>query len=461
MLLVIDKKIYQEGGKDIFTFVTEHLKKQDWEIVPVSSFKDAAAERLIQQADALIIRTTLNANEKSLAQAEHLSFIGTATAGTDHLDIKYLKKRDIHWANAPGCNADAVADYVFSCLAITDYLLDIGTGNKSLGLIGHGQVGNRITGRLEKLAKASGGKAKIMIHDPFINEGSNIVNNGIFFAFIGGVAGLIVDGVRGGIIGAITSGIAGAVMGAWGNENSPVPYRTLKKVMQADCIVIACSLTKRPRDKASRWMLDESVLSKLSPHQLMINCARGEVLRENDLLKIAKQQETTNMPVMIMDVWDHEPNINPAVMELCAFATPHIAGYSQLGKQNALKEVAKEFYRHYSKRKIDNLEELREHAETTKGVSADAPVHAPAPVYAPSPKKNELPYDYLKRALLLNYNIAAESKVTKKVMLPNGKGASFTNMRNKYALRRQGNQWNCDKLPDPYQQMLKAVVGID
>ena len=413
MLLVIDNKIYQEGGKDVFTFITEHLKKQDWEIVPVSSFKDAAAERLIQQADALIIRTTLNANEESLAQAEHLSFIGTATAGTDHLDIKYLKKRGIRWANAPGCNADAVADYVFSCLAITDYLLDLSTGDKSLGLIGHGQVGSRITGRLEKLAEASGGKAKIMIHDPFINEGSNIANNGTFF------------------------------------------FRTLKKVMQADCIVIACSLTKRPREKASRWMLGESLLSKLSPRQLMINCARGEVLRENDLLKIVQQRGSANMPVMIMDVWDNEPNINPAVMELCTFATPHIAGYSQLGKQNALEEVAVAFYRYYGNRKIDNLEELREHAETTEGVKVDAPV------YAPAPKKNELPYDYLKRALLLNYDVAAESKVTKKVMLPNGKGTSFANLRNKYVLRRQGNQWNCDKLPAPYQQMLKAVFGID
>ena len=446
MLLVIDNKIYQEGGKDVFTFVTKHLKKQDWDIVPVSSFKDAAAERLIQQADALIIRTTLNANEESLAQAEHLSFIGTATAGTDHLDIKYLKKRGISWANAPGCNADAVADYVYSCLAITDYLPDLSTGDKSLGLVGYGQVGKRIAGRLNKLAQASDGEAKVIAYDPFINNRSSTA--------IGVIMNIITGGASS-FISTITSSVVTDIIVTLTTENTPPRFCSLKKVMQADCIVIACSLTKRPREKASRWMLGESLLSKLSPRQLMINCARGKIIRENDIFKIAKEHETANMPVMIMDVWDNEPNINPAVMELCTFATPHIAGYSQLGKQNALEEVAVAFYRYYGNRKIDNLEELREHAETTEGVKVDAPV------YAPAPKKNELPYDYLKRALLLNYDVAAESKVTKKVMLPNGKGTSFANLRNKYVLRRQGNQWNCDKLPAPYKQMLKAVFGID
>lgn len=45
-----------------------------------------------------------------------LQYVGSATIGTDHLDINAIEKQNIQWANAAGCNAQAVAEYVITAL---------------------------------------------------------------------------------------------------------------------------------------------------------------------------------------------------------------------------------------------------------------------------------------------------------------------------------------------------------
>ena len=48
--------------------------------------------------------------------SKDVTFVGTASAGTDHIDTQYLSKRGIQSANAAGCNAAAVADYVLDAI---------------------------------------------------------------------------------------------------------------------------------------------------------------------------------------------------------------------------------------------------------------------------------------------------------------------------------------------------------
>ena len=70
----------------------------------------------INAADILIVRSITKVN-KDLLEGTPVKFAGTATIGTDHIDLEYLKKRNIFFKDAAGCNADAVAEYVFTVIS--------------------------------------------------------------------------------------------------------------------------------------------------------------------------------------------------------------------------------------------------------------------------------------------------------------------------------------------------------
>ena len=80
----------------------------------------------------------------------------------------------------------------------------------------------------------------------------------------------------------------------------------------------------------------------MQPGAFFINAARGEVVCD-DALKAA----ISKLGPVIIDTWNHEPDIDLDLMDKVAIATPHIAGYSYQGKQNgtaaAVRAVAHYF----------------------------------------------------------------------------------------------------------------------
>ena len=75
---------------------------------------------LLRGADALIVRSVTKVNEQLLAES-NVKFVGTCTIGSDHLDKKYLDEVGINYANAPGCNANGVVQYVIAALVELDF----------------------------------------------------------------------------------------------------------------------------------------------------------------------------------------------------------------------------------------------------------------------------------------------------------------------------------------------------
>ena len=69
----------------------------------------------VKDAEALLVRSVTKVNT-ALVQDSQIKFVGSATIGTDHLDIAALEQQNIRWSNAPGCNAQAVAEYVITAL---------------------------------------------------------------------------------------------------------------------------------------------------------------------------------------------------------------------------------------------------------------------------------------------------------------------------------------------------------
>ena len=116
----------------------------------------------LKNIDALLVRSTLSVNQK-LCEGTGISFVASATAGVNHLDIDFLESEHIAWSYAPGCNAYSVIHYV---LAAIGELVKEGLFNekKSIGILGYGNIGKR----LYKILRAL--NFDVYACDPFISK---------------------------------------------------------------------------------------------------------------------------------------------------------------------------------------------------------------------------------------------------------------------------------------------------
>ena len=96
----------------------------------------------VNDADALVVRTRTRC-DATLLDSSRVKFIGSATIGTDHIDLDYCASRGITVRNAPGCNAPAVAQWVFAAInAWMEQRHITSTQRLTLGIVGVGHIGS-------------------------------------------------------------------------------------------------------------------------------------------------------------------------------------------------------------------------------------------------------------------------------------------------------------------------------
>jgi erythronate-4-phosphate dehydrogenase len=105
----------------------------------------------LRDADALVIRSVTRVDEHLLADCPRLAFVGSATAGVDHIERESLEARGIRFAHAPGCNANAVCDWVTANLFSAMQAGPEPWSHGPVGIVGVGQVGSRVLARLRGL----------------------------------------------------------------------------------------------------------------------------------------------------------------------------------------------------------------------------------------------------------------------------------------------------------------------
>lgn len=226
--------------------------------------------------DALMIRSVTNVDERLLTKANRLKFVGTATAGMDHVDQALLAERGIFFTAAPGCNKVGVAEYVFSVLMVLAQQQGFSVFDKTVGIIGAGQVGTYLAECLTGLG------IKVLLNDP--------------------------------------------PKQAQGDSREFTPLPTLLE--KADVITLHTPIT-RDGEWPTHHLINESVLQRLRGDQILINAARGPVV-DNEALKARLQQHDGFTAAL--DVFEFEPQVDLSLLPLLAFATPHVAGYGLEGK---------------------------------------------------------------------------------------------------------------------------------
>jgi len=251
-------------------------------------------------ADILIVRSVTKVNEKLLKNTP-VKFVGTCTIGTDHLDIEYLSRAGIEWANAPGCNANSVVEYVFSALAALKQSLQ----GKRFGIIGCGNVGGHLHRRLKSL------NIDCYCYDPFLDRADN------------------------------------------------PDLCDLETVLSCDIISMHTPYTQTG-PHPSKHLIGAAELKTLQPGALLINCGRGPVINNKDLL--AHLQTGADLRT-VLDVWEPEPSINIELLNRVDLASPHIAGYSFDGRVKGTQMIYSALLSHLS-RPTSSLENKAEPNKT-------------------------------------------------------------------------------------------------
>ena len=161
MTIVIDKYI---------PFLYEAVRK-GWPDVDIYPLKpEEINTSAIKNADVLVVRTRTKVNE-TLLRDSSIKLVCSATIGFDHIDKDYCESHGIKWMSCPGCNAQAVCNYIEEAL---EEMHVSGT----IGIIGVGHVGSLVA----KMAERRG--LKVLLNDPpkkigvsldFIAQNSDII----------------------------------------------------------------------------------------------------------------------------------------------------------------------------------------------------------------------------------------------------------------------------------------------
>ena len=227
--------------------------------------------------------------------------------GLDNIDVDYARKKGIAVYNTPGCNSQAVAELTIGLiLSLSRDLFGATTGikagrweksqftgneisGKTLGLIGFGQIGQRV-GKM-----ATGLDMKVLVYKP------------------------------------------SPVTRSPGFEFEIVALTTLLK--KSDYVSLHL-----PLNQQSRNIIDREELQMMQSHAFLINCARGGIVNEKALLQSLDRGEIAAAGI---DVYEKEPPVDFSLINHPKIvATPHIGASTVESQDRVGKDIAMAIMNH-------------------------------------------------------------------------------------------------------------------
>ncbi|MGD9852200.1 MAG: 4-phosphoerythronate dehydrogenase [Nitrospirales bacterium] len=229
----------------------------------------------LKDTNILLIRSITMVGE-DLLRGTPVEFVGSASAGVDHIDQAYLQSRNIPFASAGGSNANSVAEYVIAALLLLGKRHGLTLKGKTIGIVGVGNIGKSVKTKVEALGMQP------VLNDPFLAEAGEI------------------------------------------NHSS------LEETLGCDVVTLHTPFTLGGPHPTFH-LLNEQTFKWVKPSAIFINAARGEVVDTHAILDVITHKR---IGPTVIDVWEGEPDINWDLFQAVTIGTPHIAGHSLDGKAN-------------------------------------------------------------------------------------------------------------------------------
>jgi D-3-phosphoglycerate dehydrogenase len=274
------------------------------EVVEKGGLAPAELLQEVKGCMGLIVRSATKVTSQVIEAGAALKVIGRAGAGVDNIDVKAATAKGIVVMNTPGGNANAVAELAIGLMIALaremprgDATMKAGKwekksflgtelAGKTLGLIGIGFVGSRVA------SKAKGLDMKVLVHDPFVSPDES--------------------------------------------RRLGVDLVDLEQLL-ASSDYVSLHLPKTPE---TTGMIDRKAIAGMKRGVYIINCARGGIMNEADLLAGLESGQVAGAAV---DVYDPEPPADwglakhPRVM-----AMPHIGASTVEAQETVARMIAEQ-----------------------------------------------------------------------------------------------------------------------
>ena len=259
---------------------------------------------VIGQYHGLAIRSATKVTAGIIEAANNLKVIGRAGIGLDNVDIPAASQRGIVVMNTPEGNTITTAEHTMSMIMAVSRNIPRATAslkdgkwekkklqgrelfNKTLGVIGAGHIGQIVAER------AKGMKMKVIVYDPYIKPETL--------------------------------------------EKLDLEPVSLDELFQrSDYITI-----HTPKTDETTNMINRDTLAKMKKGAMLINCARGGIVNEDDLYDAL---ESGYLAGAALDVFSTEPPGKIKLMSLPNFiCTPHLGASTREAQDNVARDVAEQ-----------------------------------------------------------------------------------------------------------------------
>ena len=185
-------------------------------------------------------------------------------------------------------------------------------------------------------------------------------------------------------------------------------------IAESDIVTVHVPLSKEGED-ATWHLFDADRLSAMRPGQILINSSRGPVV---DCAALKETLKAGGLKGAVLDVWEGEPDLDPELVSLLDFSTPHIAGYSADGKANGTTMSVRTVARELGIKDLENW--------TASGVPAPRqPLTFVLDVCGKSRQQ------LIEEALLYTYDVTEDSEALRADL------SAFEKLRGDYPVRRE------------------------
>jgi len=259
----------------------------------------------LQDADALIIRSSTKVTKDVFAAVNKLKIIGRAGIGVDNIDCNTATERGVIVVNTPSGNATTTAEHAIAMLMAlsrhipqADKSMHQGAWEKSkftgteitgkiLGVFGYGNIGKIVADR------AQGLKMRVIVFDPFL-----------------------------------TAEVA---------AKNGVELVTREKLFErADYITVHV-----PLNDSTRNLINKKTIETMKTGVRILNCARGGIVNESDLIDGLNSNKIAGAAI---DVFEEEPppKDNPLLKHERVICTPHLGASTSEAQVNVAVQVAEQ-----------------------------------------------------------------------------------------------------------------------